>query len=42
MKQYEAGLKDGGILMGVTPRSADDATYFENEWKSYNGEQIRQ
>ena len=42
VKQYEAGLKDGGILMGVTPRSADDATYFENEWKSYNGEQIRQ
>jgi len=27
--------------MGVTPRTADDATYFENEWKSYNGEQIR-
>lgn len=41
VKHYEAGLKDGGILMGVTPRSADDATYFENEWKSYNGEQIR-
>ena len=41
VKHYEAGLKDGGILMGVTPRSADDAKYFENEWKSYNGEQIR-
>ena len=41
VKHYEAGLKEGGILMGVTPRTADDATYFENEWKSYNGEQIR-
>ncbi|HYV99327.1 MAG TPA: hypothetical protein VE967_17855 [Gemmatimonadaceae bacterium] len=41
VKQYETGLKNGGILMGVTPRTADDARYLEREWKNYDGEQIR-
>lgn len=39
-KQYETGLKQGGILMGVRPRSPEDADYFEREWKSYRGENI--
>lgn len=38
-KYYEEGIKEGGIVMGVTPRSAEDATYFENEWNSI-GENI--
>lgn len=32
VKNYEAGIKSGHILMGVKPRSAEDAAYFENEW----------
>jgi len=37
VKHYESGLKDGGILMGVTPRSDDDATYLEQQWRDSNG-----
>ncbi len=40
VKHYEAGLKEGGILMGVTPRSDEDAKYLADQWKSYKGEQI--
>ena len=32
VKKYEAGIKSGHILMGVKPRNADDASYFESEW----------
>jgi hypothetical protein len=39
-KLYESGLKEGGILMGVRPRTPEDADYFESEWKSYRGENI--
>ncbi|MGY8903050.1 MAG: hypothetical protein ACKVIH_00665 [Burkholderiales bacterium] len=34
VKHYEAGLKEGGILMGVKPRSQEDALHFEREWKN--------
>ncbi|WP_119155501.1 hypothetical protein [Caldimonas tepidiphila] len=40
VKHYEEGVKNGGILMGVRPRSEEDADYFEREWKSYNGEHV--
>ena len=40
VKDYEKGIKEGGIVMGVNPRSDEDADYFENEWKTYRGEQI--
>src|SRR5688500_7509984 len=40
VKHYEKGLKEGGILMGVTPRSDEDAEYFEREWKGYRGEEV--
>jgi hypothetical protein len=39
-KEYEQGVKEGGIVMGVNPRSEEDATYFENEWKNSRGEKI--
>ncbi len=39
-KYYEQGIKDGGIVMGVNPRTKEDADYFENEWRNYKGEQI--
>jgi hypothetical protein len=37
VKRYEAGIKDGGILMGVKARSEEDARYFQNEWTRNNG-----
>lgn len=40
VKHYEEGIREGGILMAVTPRSDDDAEYFEQSWKRNNGEQI--
>jgi len=39
-KEYEEGIKNGGIVMGVNPRTDEDADYFENEWKTYKGENI--
>jgi hypothetical protein len=32
VKEYESGLKEGGIVMGVRPRTPEDRTYFETEW----------
>lgn len=40
VKHYESGLKQGGILMGVRPRSTDDATYIEQQWRTHKGEHI--
>ncbi|HST51189.1 MAG TPA: hypothetical protein VLJ61_04190 [Pyrinomonadaceae bacterium] len=40
VKHYEKGLKEGGIVMGVTPRSDEDAAYFEDEWKKNHGEEV--
>jgi hypothetical protein len=41
VREYERGLKDGGIVMGVTPRSDTDAEEFQREWRTnYRGEQI--
>ena len=37
---YDAGVKQGGIVMGVTPRSDDDADYLEREWKNFRGEHV--
>ena len=39
-REYDSGIRKGGIVMGVTPRSEDDARYFEDEWRRYRGEQI--
>ena len=40
-KLYDEGIRSGGIMMGVTPRSDEDASYFENEWKNkYRGEHV--
>jgi hypothetical protein len=40
VKHYESGIKEGGIVMGVTPRSDEDAEYFEREWKKHKGEHV--
>src|SRR5450755_3455084 len=40
VKEYDQGIRDGGILMAVRPRSDEDASYFENSWKTNRGEQV--
>jgi hypothetical protein len=40
VKDYEEGIKNGGIMMGVTPRTPEDAAYFEEDWKRNRGEQV--
>jgi hypothetical protein len=34
VKHYEEGIKQGGIVMGVTPRDDEDAAHLEQSWKS--------
>lgn len=37
---YDQGLREGGIVMSVRPRTADDADYLAREWRNARGEQI--
>jgi hypothetical protein len=39
-KIYETGVKEGGIVLGVRPRTDDDADYFAREWKNSRGEHV--
>jgi hypothetical protein len=39
-KRYEGGIREGNIVLGVTPRNEEDAAYFEREWRNYRGEDI--
>jgi hypothetical protein len=34
VKEYESGIREGGILMGVRPKNAEDAAYFEDNWRT--------
>lgn len=38
--QYQAAIDDGGILMGVKVRSAEDAAFLEKEWRDNSGQHI--
>ncbi|MGI4875052.1 MAG: hypothetical protein ACRYFX_28190 [Janthinobacterium lividum] len=38
--EYEQGIKDGGIVMGVKPRNAEDAKYFEQEFKNSDADKV--
>jgi hypothetical protein len=40
VEQYEAAIRAGGILMGVTPRSEEDALHFQRQWKASGGEHV--
>ena len=40
VKDYEEGIKQGGILMGLRARSPEDAVYFANEWQTVGGRHI--
>jgi len=39
-KHYEQGLREGGIVMGVQPRTDEDADYFEKNWRENRGESV--
>ena len=39
-KLYDEDVRNGGIVMGVNPRNADDATHLEQEWKKNRGQNI--
>ena len=40
VKQYEAGIRKGGILMGVRSRTDADSTFFQDEWKKHNAQDV--
>ena len=37
---YDEGIRNGGIYMGVRPRTDEDAEHFEREWKNSRGEHV--
>ena len=39
-REYEEGIRKGGVVMGVTPRSDEDRSHFENSWRNNRGESI--
>jgi len=39
-KEYERGINEGGILMGVNARNDEDAEYLENDWRTNRGEHV--
>ena len=40
VKEYESGIKQGGILMGVKTRSDADAQHLEKHWRDANGASV--
>jgi hypothetical protein len=40
IKEYESGIREGGILMGVRSRNDDDATHLEENWRAANGSSV--
>lgn len=34
-KHYDQGVREGGIVLGIQPRTPADAEYFESQWKGY-------
>lgn len=34
LKEYEADVRDGGILIGLNPKNDEDARRFEKEWNT--------
>jgi hypothetical protein len=37
---YDAAIRDGGIVMGVSPRTQEDAEFLHEQWKACGGDQI--
>lgn len=39
-KLYESGIKEGNVVITVTPKNEDDARFLENNWKNNHGEEV--
>ncbi|WP_291115706.1 hypothetical protein [Flavobacterium sp. UBA6135] len=39
-KLYESGIKEGNVVISVTPRNNEDAEYLEQNWKTNRGEEV--
>jgi hypothetical protein len=37
VEEYEQHIRNGGVLIGVKPRSEDDARYLQQEWTAAGG-----
>ena len=40
IRQYDDGIREGGILMAVRPKTDADASFFETAWKAHRGEHV--
>lgn len=40
VKRYDEGIRNGGILMGVRPKSDDDAAHLESAWKTHRAQDV--
>jgi hypothetical protein len=40
VKMYDRGIREGGILMAVRPRSDEDAAFLEDSWRTHRGEHV--
>ena len=40
VKEYDDGIRDGGILMAVRPKNDADADYLADSWRANRGEHV--
>ena len=40
VKEYDEGIRNGGILMGVRPRNDEDATHVSTAWKAHRARNV--
>ena len=40
-RQYEADIRDGGILLAVRPRTREDVQHFEREWRAIGARHLQ-
>ena len=40
VKQYDEGIRNGGILMGVHPKNDEDANHLSTAWKANRAENV--
>jgi hypothetical protein len=40
VKQYDEGIRNGGILMGVRPRNEEDANHLSTAWKTNRAQNV--
>ncbi len=39
-KLYESGIKEGNVVISVTPKNEEDAKHLESNWRENRGEEI--